>query len=109
MDVAIVKSTNFFFIIIIINVFFFSYLTEKNAHPEREAVINLFLNKRRSPLTKKFFFSKFFFNFFFIFFYKILVQIDTVNGRKASPHCTLVGKASAHWTERPQISAKQRL
>ena len=54
---------------------------------------------------KIFFFFKIFFQIFQIFFYKILVQIDTVNGRKASAHCRLVGIASAHWTERPQISA----
>ena len=39
--------------------------------------------------------KKFFQIFFLFFFYKILMQIDTVNGQKAS----------AHWTERPQISA----
>ena len=62
---------------------------------------------QKKKKKSKFFFEffEFFFKFFKFFFYKILVQIDTVNGRKASAHCTLVGKASAHWTERPQISA----
>ena len=71
--------------------------------------LDIFLPGRRTfEIRKKIKKKKiqiFFSNFFNFFFHKMLVQVDTVNGRKASAHCTLVRKASAHWTERPQISA----